>query len=305
MKPKIPRATFEQGPPGRAAELSADRQAKSGAPEPGDMYLAPTRGAAIVEWAAVQPHPDNDGVLYFVPVDDFPLVGRCDVVVSRRAMGRRLILRCGEGLWAQGGHFDAHLWVGRIDPEYIQAARETLAKIVRASLEGSAARLENEADPEYQDWMDEVGVARDALEEWLADAGCIVRLRDFRDRRPDFAGESVAYTLAADSGGLLATFADAAEQAGGAQPQFRRVVGDWPGDLYLQADVDGVAILWHGTRARPPVLHVRGPRRRWRPVRWQRETKRRGWATSTMPWDNGKVTLRIGSAPGQLLSVRQ
>jgi hypothetical protein len=309
MNAKIPRRIFEQRLTRRNAETSIDMagETKCGPPEPGDIYLAPSRQAAIVDWAVIQPHPDNASLLYFVPVDDHPLVGAGDVVVPRRTAGSRLVLRCGDGLWAQSDHFDVRLWTGRIGQEYVQAARQTLAKMVRGSLAISAARLENEADPEYDDWMREVSVARQALEQWLEDAGYVVPLSEFRDNGPAVGTDQLSlvaesdhpYVLAAESGGLLGAIAEALEEAEGAPPRFRRLSGDWSGDLYLRADDVGVAALWQPSEGEPPAVRVRAVNRRWRQGEENLQT------TNTFCWQEGEVTIRIGTEPGQVLIIQQ
>ncbi len=311
MNAKIPRRIFEQRLTRRTVETSKNMagETKCGPPEPGDIYLAPSRQAAIVDWAVIQPHPDNASLLYFVPVDDHPLVGAGDVVVPRRAAGSRLVLRCGDGLWAQCAHFDVSLWSGRIGPEYVQAARQTLARIVRGSLEISAARVENEADPEYDDWMREVSVARQALEQWIEDAGYVVLLSEFRDSGPVVGTDQFSlvaesdhpYVLAAESGGLLGAVAEALR---GTPPRFCRVSGDWPGDLYLRADDVGVAALWRPSKGEPPVVRVRDSARHWRAVRW-RQGEGNLQTTNTFRWQEGDVTIRIGIEPGQVLIIQQ
>lgn len=128
----------------------------------GNLYVAPIPEAAAegaIDWVCVRLHPDDDTIGYFVPVDECPLVGICDVVVKHE--GRKLVLRCADGVWASGDKFTRLL--GRV---YTEEARRMLAAIVRGPMKSSAARLENEADPDYQFWMAEVREAAGRLQQW-------------------------------------------------------------------------------------------------------------------------------------------
>ena len=66
-------------------------------PQPGEIYLSHRTANFPVEWLVLATEGKKIRV---VPVDDFPLVGRTDVELSRNSLKGVAIARCGHPAWA-------------------------------------------------------------------------------------------------------------------------------------------------------------------------------------------------------------
>jgi hypothetical protein len=298
----------------RNAELVA---ARSGPPQPGDVFRPPLPLDEPVFFAFVQPHGDDDGCVYAVPTDDRPFVGVADVPTSPEAVHGPLVLRCGHGIWAQTAQFPPELRIAVLDDPIVRQAQTTLAQVVQGQLKPTPSQEETEADPEYHDWMDEVVKARNQLETFLEKAPLVFHLADFRRvdprRKPARQSAPESFSLAAASGGLLAQANRLLASASRASDPIdqrvaknvRRVPLRLPGECLLEADSNGVSVYWSGS-GEPPRLQARGAAGKWKSIGWQPLGVAGSFeSTDRSPWIGAEVHLRIGPGRGQTVTVRQ
>jgi hypothetical protein len=267
----------------RQARIEEELRKRAGPPRPGHLY-APESRKDPVDWAVIQEHPDDPSLLFVVPADDFPLRGPSDVVVPDEAGRGPLVLRCGLGAWARSDYFAARRRVGELDPPALDAARKTLADMVRGGVEATDADRGDEDDPDYEDWMGLVEASRAALESALEELGLFLDLGEFRPGVPEGlpCGES-------EDGALWygpLQFPD-----------------DSPGEIYLLADSRGLRALRSG-EGKPPPIGVLGKSRRWRRERWIETAGATGCdETPLLPWPDGRIELRIGPGKGHRIAI--
>jgi hypothetical protein len=158
-------------------------------PEPGDLVLFPETAGLPVEWAVLGPAPGRPGMVLVVPADTHLKVGTGDVEVPEDSPLAPLVLRCafgvqlGEVLLAK-----AHHTGDALAQEDVSAARRIWEARERGEPVGSLLTQEVDADPDYQDWIEDVLLpARAALTEAPAVAP-VVPLR----RRPALFGNPLA-----------------------------------------------------------------------------------------------------------------
>jgi hypothetical protein len=136
----------------------------SGGLAPGDLYVFETPVEGMIEWLIVRLHPDDSTLVLFVPVDDFPIVGRSDVPLKPEFIDRPLTARCGEATWVPAAVCQGHLRVGGVPQEAIAEVGRKLAALARGQFTDSPAVNQVDADPEYLAWLEHVAIARGALE---------------------------------------------------------------------------------------------------------------------------------------------
>ena len=257
---------------------------RGGAPQPGDLF-APQRPGDPVNWAVIQQHPDDPHLLFLVPADDYPPHGTSDVVVPDHAQYAPLTLRCGLGIWVQSDYFAKSRRVGFLDELTLHAARRKLADMVRGRIEGTAAARENEADPDYEEWMKRVAGIRAALESALDRYGVVLRLDEFR------------------SGWPMNIFCDDPTPGTWSYGPLKHIA-EGPGDLYFVADSMGVRGLWTGEGGPPPIRAVGDGGRMRRASRWSLTTDATSCqSTPLFPWREGRVALRIGPGKGHRVAI--
>ncbi len=133
--------------------------------EPGDLYVFPPGGAAALEWLVVRPHPDDAGLLFVVPVDDYPRAGTPDVALAAEVAGRPRAARCGQGLWIAADRFEERHRAGRLADEALRLVRQKLADLARGRITSSDEQRAADDDSDYAGWMEDVEAARQRLEE--------------------------------------------------------------------------------------------------------------------------------------------
>jgi hypothetical protein len=133
-------------------------------PAPGDLYVLALPIGAAVEWLVVaETAGPEGGRLLLIPGDTNPLLGSADVEVPAGEPGGALYLRCRHGLWVAAGVLAGAKRSGRVAAARVERARRTWKAAEEGSLRVGASAAEVDADPEYQDWADEVAAARAAL----------------------------------------------------------------------------------------------------------------------------------------------
>jgi hypothetical protein len=285
------------------ARYTAKRQAlaaeAAGPPRPGDVYLFPGPSSIDLHWVVLGTHPDKD-LRFAVPADGHPLVGLTDVAVAASERCGALVLRCGHGLWIHSEEFRPDLRVGVLEERHVRRALDKLGQITAGNLQGPASQWEAEANPDYDNWLDEVGRAVDALASALRLREEVVTSADFRvpfDRlrtTPETADAEPQLAHAAASSGALAQLFEELRLAPESAPLARPVNYLYPGELLLLLEADGIAIIClPQTGQPPPELHALDPTGTARPAEWI-FSPRGTAARAFVPWDAGQVRLRFG-----------
>lgn len=141
----------------RAAAVAAGRAAGAldreggGEPAPGDLYVLREAAAFAVEWLVIERDAGDRERLFVVPADTNPLLGGDDWALTGDAAIGPLSLRCGFGLWLGAGRLAAAPRVGSVAPESLAPAARWCAAVRGTGAAGAAG-----ADPEVEDWLEEV-----------------------------------------------------------------------------------------------------------------------------------------------------
>jgi hypothetical protein len=168
----------------RSTRDRSEREERGGGgPEPGDLFVLPETAGLPVEWAVLDRHPLNPGLLLAVPADANPLAGSADVEVPESEPGGPLNLRCRFGVWIEMGVFDPERRTGALAPAAVEEARRKRKELEWGEPSASPLAWEVDADPEYRDWLaDTAAPARAALE-----------ARRFTSKRPKPGGSMLAF----------------------------------------------------------------------------------------------------------------
>jgi hypothetical protein len=285
------------------ARYTAKRQAlaaeAAGPPRPGDVYLLPGPSEIDLHWVVLGTHPDQD-LRFAVPADGHPLVGLTDVAVSASERCGPLVLRCGHGLWIHGEEFRPDLRVGVLEERHVRRALDKLGQMTAGNLRGPASQWEAEANPDYDNWLDEVGRAVETLASALRLREEIVTSKQFKKilkfpAQPQQAADAEPQLAhAAASSGALARLYEELRLAPESAPPAWRVNYLYPGDLFLLLETDGIAVICLPQAGRPPPeLHALDPTGTARPAEWI-FSPRGTAARAFVPWDAGQVRLRFG-----------
>jgi hypothetical protein len=127
----------------RAAEMATNTEPAA----VGDLYVMPDQDTDItLSWLVVRIHPDNSALALVVPVDDFPLVGVCDVPLT----GPKYC-RCDCAFWVVRSELRPEY---RVDSGWLlpaQDCRKVLHRLATGQeLGGTEEQDRTEDDPEYE-----------------------------------------------------------------------------------------------------------------------------------------------------------
>jgi hypothetical protein len=286
-----------------ARALAAQR---SGPPAPGDLYLFRLGEGAALEWLVVREHPDDPGLLLMVPADDFPLAGTPDVKVPDELAHRPLSVRCGQGLWLPARQLEPHLRVGSLAAEALRQVRQKLAELARGQAAGTEEQRQTDLDPEYEDWLGEVELMRQRLQEQADQAGRVVLFSDLSRQPPPELATEPQLALAAEPGDeLLKGLAEALAGAT-ATVRYHEVALGGSGKLFLLADSEGVRAVWVGAATAAPALEGQQAPGQFRSVRWQAGPEGRLHRGEPLfPWIDQQVVFRAGTAPPQTVIIQR
>jgi hypothetical protein len=125
-------------------------------PEPGDLFVFAETAGFPVEWAVLERRPGDPGRLLAVPADTHPLAGSADVEIPANEPSGPLRLRCRFGLWVNASSFDPARRTGALDSGAVARALAKRAELETGEATASPLAFEDDADPEYEDWVREV-----------------------------------------------------------------------------------------------------------------------------------------------------
>ena len=288
----------------KQGRLKAERSRHEGDPRPGAVFTLPAATHIVVYWAFVQTHPDDERILFAVLADDHPMVGITDVAVPDDACCSPLTLRCGQGIWAASHLFKHGRLTGVIDESTLLAVRRKLAGLVRGRIPATPAEQENDANPDYRDWMSRVAKARGDVEDWIEQMSSVIRLENFRPGRP---GPRVAVPLAAASGGVLGEVSSILTRSIGAFQSFGPVRDcGGRGELHVMQCLAGVRLVWLDKEGEPPRVFATDNRGEYQRAVWVPAAE--GTARETSPlfgWVGDGLSLRIEAESTRLFEVRR
>jgi hypothetical protein len=267
------------------------------------VFRAP---AAIgVQWAVLLAHPDDPALLFAVPADDNPLAGTGDLDVPAVAACGPLTLRCGHGLWIPAADLAREPHTGFLEEEYLQQARQLLARLTAAGVESTPAQQDVDDDPEYEEWLEQIEAAREAVAAWLHEPAVIHFPDDFTQKSADAEWEQVL-ALVAEPSGTAGEVLKTWRQALSGKALRRQVAYDHPGALYLVGGEDHLLLLWQGTKRRPPAVRVMDKRGRLRRVRWLANAAKTAYrSVQPLSWSGGQIVLFLGPNEGQKVTIRR
>jgi hypothetical protein len=126
-------------------------------PGPGELVLFPETASLPVEWVVLGRDPSRPGRVLVVPADSHPKAGTADLEVPASSPVAPLTLRCGFEVWLDESRLGRATRTGDVvDPEEVAAARRIQEARERGEAVGSLLAEEVDADPDYQDWIEEV-----------------------------------------------------------------------------------------------------------------------------------------------------
>jgi hypothetical protein len=272
----------------RQAELDAQR---AHAPAPGDAYLWVPVNEYVLAWVVIGAHPTDAEFVYVVPADSYARAGLADVAV-RDANAPPLFVRCGRGHWMRRADLDARRRFRVLDAHHVRRLQQKLRQIAHGPLDGSSAAWEDEADPDYRDWMANVtasvlGAMAQARRGPGVSSGFMMRGGD-----PDGAFAEEIALAAADFDTFPDPSAPAVEDLGTQLPF------DGPGELWIVKEVTGVSVVFRPAPdtvpAEPPAAAATDATGAWRELVWELAPDRSA-ARAGAPWINQQVRLRVGT----------
>lgn len=264
---------------------------------PGDLFLFPGPAANDLRWLVSHANADLPA-LYAVPVDGHPLVGLCDVPLP--VPGDPMVARCGHGLWIARDEFRPEARVGVVPEPGLDRVRAKLAEMAAGAADGTAAQWEDEANPDYEDWLAEVERSVNALASALRVKDEVLTADQFTrplaaalpGRTDEEAGAE--YLVAAETDDPLTRLFAALRTTADKAPPARRVEFLYPGDLYLLREESGVGVVYLPYMAAPPPeLHAADTTGAWQPATW-RTSPAGTFHRADFGWTDEAVQLRFG-----------
>jgi hypothetical protein len=141
----------------RATRHGEQLAGRSGPPAAGDIYDTEQPSDRPISWALLRAHPDASQAFFVAPTDCVAWAGVTDVVVPASRPFGPCTIRCGHGVWVPRDALTRR--VGFLSDIDLGRARDVLARLVRGTLVPAAAQLEDESEPEYNEWTAEVATA--------------------------------------------------------------------------------------------------------------------------------------------------
>jgi len=136
-------------------------QRSATAPQEGDIFVFKHPETLGIQWVVLR--VDAKRRLLVVPADDTPMVGSTDIELPKSALCSPLTLRCDYGLLVEQKQFDMNLRVGILEERHRQRALDKLKQISAQNVRSSILQQEIDDDLDYEEWMEQVYRAREAL----------------------------------------------------------------------------------------------------------------------------------------------
>lgn len=298
-----------------AFDLAAANEKKWKTPEgpiePGDLYIFPnpTGVEAFVHWLVARKQTDMgcDSFL-LVPLDDRVQAGVTDVEIDGESAPWPMVARCCHGLWVSIQTLETGNRVYRLGGMALLSINQKLVELLTGKNHYTSDQLENENDPELDEWLELVEAVRCFLEE--------VEERNSNDLDSSankvgnpsihifrFAAmgigypkdmEAVSTTLAAAPGDSELKMLDELANWGSGQRRYCEHDLANGCKLFFLADEEDVLPTIHpGTGMDSNlILHVETGNL---PVEWEPETRMENFGISirSYPWVDGKCSFSL------------
>lgn len=142
------------GATGQGARTGRGATFETGSSLLGALFVLPASRDFPVEWAVVA-HDEHARRAWVVAADSHPLVGVTDVEAVA-SEGGPITLRCRFATWLPQRRLREDLCTGQVAPVVVARAQRLLEKAVCGDLPGNVLQREDELDPTYHDWIDDV-----------------------------------------------------------------------------------------------------------------------------------------------------
>lgn len=142
------------GATGRSARTGSGTAGETVSSLLGATFVLPASRDFPVEWAVIA-HDEHARRAWVVAADSHPLVGVTDVA-AMASEGGPITLRCRFAAWLPQRRLRADLCTGQLVPVVVARAQRLLEKVVSGESPGNVLQREDEIDPAYHDWIDDV-----------------------------------------------------------------------------------------------------------------------------------------------------
>jgi hypothetical protein len=130
-------------------------------PQAGDIFRIDNQNTmALLQWVLLYSQSKQ---WFIVPADDNPMTGTTDIAISEKALCGPMTLRCSQGIWIPETNLDLNLRVGVIENWHLYRAIDKTKQVFEGKIQSTVWQRETEADPEYDEWMEQVIQERQAL----------------------------------------------------------------------------------------------------------------------------------------------
>ncbi len=141
-------------------------------PQAGDIFRFDNPETVGLQWVLLFSHSEDKHLWLTVPADDNPMTGSTDIAISKKALCGPLTLRCGQSVWKRETDLDIRLRVGVLENWHRYRATDKVKQVFEGQIQSTAWQRETEADPEYEEWMEQVSHDRGTLKQ-------VAQLTDF------------------------------------------------------------------------------------------------------------------------------
>lgn len=145
----------------------------------GDSFLFAESYDLPVRWVCILPHVDNPSLWYFVAADEYSETGTCDIQLPESHLWSPLTLRCSVGFWAHCDDLNANDYLGRLEDESIEDARNRLSEMIVGQVPITVHGQIAEASEDYREWIAELAAFAEQIEARLQAEPVVLAKVDF------------------------------------------------------------------------------------------------------------------------------
>jgi hypothetical protein len=132
-------------------------------PQAGDIFRIDNQNTlGLLQWVLLYSQSKQ---WFIVPADDNPIAGSTDIAISEKALCGPLTLRCSQGIWIAETNLNLNLRVGVLENWHLYRAIDKTKQVFEGKIQSTVWQRETEADPEYDEWMEQVIQERQALKQ--------------------------------------------------------------------------------------------------------------------------------------------
>ena len=148
-----------------ARALIGGRPVPGGPVFPGDLFVfkSPVGAETLVHWLVVSRNPNDESFL-IIPLDDRLQAGTADQEIPHDLTPWPMVARCAQAIWVSRPVVATGTRVGHLGDGVIFLVRKKFVELVSGKLLYTETQIENDSDPELDEWMVLIEAARSALE---------------------------------------------------------------------------------------------------------------------------------------------